>query len=395
MILNEQQELIVISAVDFFHNKSTAQQVFEFTGGPGTGKSVVLGEIIRRIGINIQDIAAMAYTGQASIVMRLKGLINARTIHSWLYEAIEVPLMKDGKVVRDKIHNAVITTIKYVPIDLPANIKLIVIDEGYTVPYEMRETLLSKGVKIIVAGDKDQTPPIGGRAAFLEGNNVPRLTQIMRQKEGSYIIHCAQMVLNDMSLAEGIYGNDVLVVNKRDITPEMFLNADVCLCSKNATREKLNNWYRQCLGYSGKLPQFGEKVICRANNRFVSSNDITLANGLRGTVTNYPDVSSVTKEGTFFMSFLPDMIYAPFNGLETNIDYFWMSTQDKKNFELTKFLKGERFEFGYAITTHVSQGGQWSHGIVMEERLPFGIDNNKLLYTAITRFSDMVVIVKE
>ena len=42
--------------------------------------------IINRLGLNMYDIAPMSYIGSAAIIMRLKGLINAKTIHSWLFE---------------------------------------------------------------------------------------------------------------------------------------------------------------------------------------------------------------------------------------------------------------------------------------------------------------------
>ena len=45
-----------------------------------------MNEIISRLGLDMSQVAPMAYTGAAAIVMRTKGLFNARTIHSWLYE---------------------------------------------------------------------------------------------------------------------------------------------------------------------------------------------------------------------------------------------------------------------------------------------------------------------
>ena len=82
--LSQEQERVVQAAVDFYHNSS--EQVFQYSGKAGTGKSVVMMEIIRRLGLMPEEVAPMAYIGAAAIVLRTKGLMNAKTIHSWLFE---------------------------------------------------------------------------------------------------------------------------------------------------------------------------------------------------------------------------------------------------------------------------------------------------------------------
>ena len=84
MILNDQQEKIVKKAVDWFYNSS--EQAFQYSGSAGTGKSVVMNAIIQALGLDITEVAPMSFIGAAVIVMRRKGLINAKTVHSWLYE---------------------------------------------------------------------------------------------------------------------------------------------------------------------------------------------------------------------------------------------------------------------------------------------------------------------
>ena len=84
MILNDQQEQIVKKAVDWYYNSS--EQIFQYSGSAGTGKSVVMNAIIQALGLDITEVAPMSFIGAAVIVMRRKGLINAKTVHSWLYE---------------------------------------------------------------------------------------------------------------------------------------------------------------------------------------------------------------------------------------------------------------------------------------------------------------------
>ena len=54
--------------------------------------------------------------------------------------------------------------------------------------------------------------------------------------------------------------------------------------------------------------------------------------------------------------------------------------------------KLEMFEFGYASTTHISQGSQYFTGIYLEEHLHRDIQRN-LNYTGITRFRNACIYV--
>ena len=61
IILNECQNMIASLAVE--HCLYSSDQVFEFAGEAGTGKSVVLFEIVKRLGLKPHEVLAMAPTG--------------------------------------------------------------------------------------------------------------------------------------------------------------------------------------------------------------------------------------------------------------------------------------------------------------------------------------------
>ena len=86
--LNDDQERIRIAAVHWFNFES--EQVFQIAGAAGTGKSYLIYQILKSLHLSCDEYLAMAYTGQASIVMRTRGFSQARSIHSTLYELIEV-----------------------------------------------------------------------------------------------------------------------------------------------------------------------------------------------------------------------------------------------------------------------------------------------------------------
>lgn len=367
--------------------------MFQFTGPPGTGKSVVLFEILKRLNLPLTEVAPMAFTGAAAIVMRLKGLTNSRTIHSWLYEPIEVPLTdSNGNVIMDSYLNRPIMVTRFRPKDL-SGIKLIIFDEGWTVPMSMKKHILEVGAKIIVAGDPDQLPPVADEPAFFTTGSVHRLTQIMRQAAGSPIVYLANRAIANLPIHTGLYGN-VLVITEDELTDDMLRYSPVTLCGKNITRDKYNKRIREdILGFRGRLPNRGEKLICRHNNWVIERNGISLTNGLTGIVMNNPDVSDYNGRA-FRMDFTPDI--APsilFENVLADYKYLNADKASRDTIKQKGYYQDNLFEFGYTQTVHLAQGSQWTHGIYLEEYINQNI-NNHLNYTALTRFSNMCIYVK-
>ena len=391
MTLTDEQEKVVQAAVHFY--KNTSEQVFQFTGPPGTGKSVVLSEILRRLNLPLTEVAPMAFTGAAAIVMRLKGLINAKTIHSWLYEAIESPLLDDnGQIIMDNYLNRPIMTLRFVPKDL-TGIRLIIFDEGWTVPMHMRKHIMEIGAKAIVAGDPDQLPPVADEPAFFTSGKIYHLTQIMRQAAGSPIVYLANRAIKGLPIHTGLYGG-VLVICQDELTDAMLQASPVVLCGKNVTRDHYTAYIRKNIMHcEATLPHMREKLICRQNNWAIERDGISLTNGLTGIVTSNPDVSSYNGR-SFRFNFVPDV--AP-NIVFPDIlaDYKYINAEKKVRDDIKQngYHKDNLFEYGYTQTVHLAQGSQWTHGIYLEEYIRPEI-NNHLNYTAITRFSHMGIYVK-
>ena len=389
--LNDDQAKILEEAVHWFFYES--EQVFQIAGAAGTGKTFLIYEILKAFHLNENEYMAMAYTGQASIVMRTRGFKSARSIHSSLYEVLEVAdndniskafnLPKKKKVFRKRQF-------------LEEGIKLLFIDEAYMVPKKMVDDILSFGIKVIVCGDPNQLPPIGDDPGFLVSGNIHRLTKLMRQAEQSPIVYIANRIINDLPVHCGLYGNQVLVITDDELLPEMFTNFAQCVCcGTNRTREILNSKIRGLLGFQGQLPNVGERVICRQNNWDLTCLGIALCNGLTGNVISPPDISKY--DGKIFnIDFKPDLINDYFKQIECNIEYFlspYQVKQEMKNMN-KDWIKGEFFEYAYCLTTHLCQGSEYGTGIYIEEYIRPQIQK-ALNYTGITRFKEGIIYVKK
>lgn len=384
--LTEEQEKLVKEAVNWYRNSS--EQVFQYSGKAGTGKSVVMRAIIDRLGLREDEVAPMSYIGAAAIVMRTKGMFNAKTIHSWLYE----PVIDYDYTNIDPYFNRPRRKLIFVPKPLVGK-KLICIDEAGSVPMKLKLEIESRGVKVIACGDLNQLPPVADNPAYLYSGKVRYLNQIMRQAQNSAIVYLADRILQGRQPEPGFYGN-VLVITRKELNNSFLTNADVIICGKNATREKLNRKMRTLVGIPADkdTPGIGEKIICRKNNWQLAAEGINLANGLTGTVYNAPEVYKYDGD-TYEIDFKPNMFDAVFHDLKCSYPYFNCSYQDKELFKNGTFKsKGELFELGYAITTHISQGSQFVNGLYISEYMHEDINRN-LDYTGITRFSNSCVYV--
>lgn len=392
MQLNKQQQMIHDCALWWFYNDPSI--TFEISGMAGTGKSVLLYEIIKSLGLREYEYLPMAYTGAASLVMRKKGFPNAQTIHSTLYE---VYTYFDKSDVNDRYNLPKKKIAFRLKQSLPAPVKLLVVDEGYMVPENMARDILSYNIKTIVVGDSHQLPPVAGKAFFLTSDNTYHLTEIMRQGENNPILYIANRAINGEPIHSGLYSPSVLVIDEDEFCPQMVGFAEVMLCGTNNTRDRLNRYVRQIVGYSSILPLLGERVICRHNNWDLDNGmNLNLVNGLAGTVISMPQGLDPKTKSIFKMSFLPDNTAQPFLDLDINYEYFISDYNHKaqmREMDGEKYITGELFEYAYALSVHLSQGSEYNYGIYFEEFMRPQMQK-QLNYTAITRFKHGLIYVR-
>ena len=373
-VLNSDQLFVVSEAVRWF--KESPEQLFQYDGPPGSGKSVVLNAIVRELGLDIYtEVAPMSFIGAASLVMRTKGLFTARTAHSWCYDVTQVPRRDDKGNIIYKDNGDILYTTKFLPKkSLDDRIKLIIIDEAYCMPLSMRATIEQFGIKILACGDQNQLPPVKDLPAFLVEGKIYHLTQVMRQIGIEDIIFIANRAMRNLPLLNGYYGHS-MVIDREDLTDGMLMWADVVICCTNRTRDKINNHIRYIKGYSGILPNYGERVVCRNNNweqyeidNF--GNEINLVNGLIGTVVNQPGVEDFNRENnTFKLLFQPDLVPECTFVANANYDYITSAHESRQFIKNDKYEEGIMFEFAYAITCHISQGSQFHKVIYIEESM--------------------------
>lgn len=383
IVLNDQQAECVKMAIKWFKNTSS-KQTFEISGPAGSGKTTIVRTIIQELGVNIEDVLFVAYVGKAALQLTRSG-VNGRTIHSTFYDIEFVPVKENGSIV---IRNGrVITRPEFVKKErIPDNIKLIVIDEAPMVNESFGVDIESFGVPIICLGDLQQLPPVIGDSKYLIRPDYV-ITKVMRQAEDNPIIYLSQLATRGKKIPYGKYGDKCYVIPKDKINDNMLLGADMILSPTNSSRVRYNNYIREALrGITSELPQPGEKLICRKNNRNrIIGDGVYLVNGMLGYVTK-ADKSTFNGK-TLDISFSPDFDESlMFNNVKMDYKTLINSIQQDNG----KYQKGysmyDMFEFGDVITVHLSQGSQAENVLFISEPFAGGRDIQcKLDYTGITR----------
>lgn len=359
------------------------------TGGPGTGKTTTLQAIIyalKYIGLNVKITAP---TGRASKRISELTQYNATTIHRLL----EVSFDDDGN--QTFFHNE----------DNPIKCDAVIIDETSMVDTILFEALLKAlkpSCKIILVGDVNQLPSVGAGNVLKDLINSNRisvitLTEIFRQAQKSKIIMNAHKVLKGEYPDISTKDNDFFFLQRlsKETAIKTILELwkyrlpkaykytpieDIQILSPSRKGDlgtiNLNKLAQEIINPNKKgikelknalyTFRIGDKVMQIKNNYDISwiKDDIKgkgIFNGDMGIIT---DITSDTVEIDFDSRI---------------VDY---------DIELL-----DQLELAYAITIHKSQGSEFKAVIMPMLDNFYTLSYRNLLYTAITRAKNLLVVV--
>lgn len=363
------------------------------TGGPGTGKTTVLRGILTLLrSLKLKCLLA-APTGRAA--KRLSDVTGeeASTIHRLLESGIDT---STGKMVfvRDE--------------DNPLKCDAVVVDEMSMVDVLLMSSLLKaipKGKRLILVGDPDQLPPVGPGFPFsdmLRSGCLPtvRLTEIFRQAQQSLIVMNAHRV-NQGELPElRTVTSDFFFMRRSSEEAVTQLIRDLCTTRLpqrmgiqpseiqvlSPTRKggtgtaALNKLLQASLNPPAtqkKEKTYGETVFREGDRVMQIRNNYDIMwkkcdGGAAGTGIFNGDVG-VIKE----IDLQQELITIQFDDREADYDFTQL---------------GE-LELAYAITVHKSQGSEYRAVILTAWSGSPYLLNRSVLYTAITRAKELLIIV--
>lgn len=365
-------------------------------GYAGTGKSTLVRFIIEALDVEPSKVCYATFTGKAAQVLVKKGNKNAMTLHRLLYDSIPRPGGGFTRIPKKSLDYTVV-----------------VVDEVSMAPKSIMDKLFSHNAYVICLGDPFQLPPIEKD----EDNHLldhPHifLDEIMRQATESGIIRLT-MDIRDNKPIELQKNDEVQVYSADALNTGMLQWADQILVATNLNRHSINDQMRQLKGF-GPEPQDGDKVICLRNywDTINFTNGDPLVNGTIGTLKN-PTPGKINVPLYAYDKGVINILSGQFESdADENFGIINMDPRIMKGgeselewrdkYKLNKLrprigeVVPKEFTYGYAITCHKAQGSEWEKVLVIEEKFPFDkTEHARWLYTAATRASDKLVIVKK
>lgn len=338
------------------------KQTLSLGGYAGTGKTTIISHILNSLETK-RGVKVLTPTGKASHVLRSKG-VKAQTIHSSIYNT--TTYKEKGKTCLD---------FEWRPVIEGGNPDLFIVDEASMVSTDVYEDLLKYNIPILWVGDHGQLEPVGENPKLMENPEI-KLEKIHRQAADNPVLVFAHNLRNGATIkdaADGLHGDGRLRVvptlEEAHMTSVSGSPPQI-LCGFNRTRYAINRDIRTQKGNRTDVPVVGDRVICHRNYRKEG-----LFNGMMGTIVNH-----VWDGGDNFVTadFQPDdtdtlyrelrMSKREFNGKDQYAGYGTML-----------------FDYAYALTTHKSQGSEWSNVWVIDEQAPKLWSPERWRYTAATR----------
>ena len=364
------------------------------TGGPGTGKTTIINTISKIFIENGYNISLCAPTGRAAKRIEETTGIEAKTIHRMLGY---IPSSYDD-----------IGHFEYNE-DNPLDTDLIIIDEMSMVDVVLFEKLLrgiKDNTKLIIVGDVDQLPSVGAGNVLkdlINSNKIKytKLIDIFRQSENSNIIVNAHKINN---------GQEPILNEKN--SDFFFLNTDAPSITRNIVVELISRRLPKAYGYDYskdiQILTQSRKGICGVfelnkllqdilNPKTEASDEILVGNKLfrvndkvMQTKNNY-NLSFIDDEGEEnFGVYNGDMGHIIF--IDKSSNKLTVEMDDKRLIEYN-LEDLDNLELAYAITIHKSQGSEFKSVIIPMFDGYKLLQTRNLLYTAITRAKENIVIV--
>lgn len=442
------QHTSITKIVDFLFNSSN-NQIFLLKGYAGTGKSSLIGSLVKTITQFKQSAVLLAPTGRAAKVFSGYAGQAAYTIHKKIYRLDKFG--EDGGNFSLNINKHKNTLFI---VDEASMINNSSGDFSFFGSGRLLEDLIEyvhagEGNKLMLVGDTAQLPPVHQEfSPALDEDTLESyffsvisctLTEVLRQSENSGILANATKLRNSLWIGDtfefpkldvSTY-EDVKLITGNDLIEEISnaysrdgVEETIIISRSNKRVNAYNMGVRNSVLYREEEISSGDLLMITKNNYFwidqIENVDF-LANGefvevvrVRGSETmhGFRFCNVLLRHNDYNIEFEAkinlDTLHSEAPGLtrEQNdklfnavMEDYSFVTQKRERYKKVKediYFNALQVKYGYAVTAHKAQGGEWRNvfldiGYVNESYM--GDNFYRWLYTTITRSTNMLYLV--
>lgn len=380
-----------------------SNNVVIITGGPGTGKTTIIKNVIEIYKTHGKKVVLCAPTGRAAKRMTEMTGEEAKTLHR---------LLEIGKI--EKENEFTIMNYEVAPIDAD----VIIVDEASMVDIYLMNYLLNgiyQGTKLILVGDTDQLPSVGPGSVLKDIINSERiktifLDEIFRQAAQSKII------VNSHRVNDGEYflekeeqkdlKDDFFYIKEK--SQDVMLAQLISLCKGRLENFGNYNFFEniQILSPTKKgilgAKELNKKLQEELNPSDDKKNekkvgDIIFREGDR--VMQVKNNYDIYWEKGNTLSLNYETGTGIFNGeIGKIVKIDFINKQIKILFDDEKeawyaFSDMDQIEHAYAITVHKAQGSEFDVVIVVVTQSSAMLLTRNLLYTGLTRAKKLLILI--
>jgi len=444
------QEGFVYRLSEFLTEKNVGK-VFLLRGYAGTGKTSMVISVVKTLQAMNRKYALLAPTGRAAKVLAAYTQQRAFTIHKFIYQITTDEFGNIRFALRqNRGKNAVIIVDEASMISLARDTGSGRIQSKNLLSDLMKFMEEGKDCKLILIGDTAQLPPVGSAdSPALDGKVLQtnfqfepemqhELREVVRQEADSGILTNATELRNllmagESNIALRINFPDIRVIDMLELEDE--LNAAysqygedfaMVITRSNKSANQFNHQIRLRIKYMEDEIASTDKLMVVKNNYywlpkgsgagFIANGDMIEIMRLGATeemfgfrfvnatvrLMDYPtedslDVKLLLNSLHVEAPSLPDADYEQlYNSVCLSYAHITPASEQAKKIAQDPYLHALQIKFGYAITCHKAQGGQWPAVFVDQGYLTaemVGTEYVRWLYTAITRASEKLYLV--
>lgn len=445
----EEQEKAIECIADFLF-KPENDTLLLLKGYAGTGKTTLIGAVVRTLSEMRAGYVLMASTGRAAKVFSRYSGFSAYTIHKKIYRQKSFSNDLDNFSLNDNLHKNTLFIVDEASMISNDGLTGASFGSGRLLDDLIEYVYAGQGCRLLIIGDDAQLPPVGEdespalSAEVLSGYGLDVteciLTEVIRYSGRNGILSNATMLRERMA-ADDIYDLPVLSLKGyEDISSipgselieainssynEVGMDETMVICRSNKRAYLYNKGIRNTILYREEEVSTGDILMIAKNNYhwtadckemdFIANGDIAVVRRVRRTqemygfrfadvVLSFPDHNDIE----FELKILLDTLHSDYPSLskEDSDRLFNAVMEDYSDItnkkERMKKLKEDSFynalqvKYAYAVTCHKAQGGQWKRifidqGYITEDT--FTPDYYRWLYTALTRASEKLYLV--